>query len=419
MSLPPPHSEAGHHTGLLPKPRWQQRIDLARVRRRQLELGHAVASAPPPAATLGDCLGLCLPVEFPDVPRTLPREEIEAFCNRHGYPGFGNNGSVFDYYFDNSGGSLRYRTLVAPYYMARHDREYYTDENVPQGQRSAELVREALEHHLAHGFDVGELTVDAGNAVRATNLLYAGPVVNAFAKGLWPHASTMTDGTPAPGGRLFADFQVCAMDSELSLGVYCHENGHMLCDFPDLYRFGSVRAGCGNYCLMSFGAVADVRNPPQIGAYLKYRAGWGSPELIARGKICRASAQGNRFFILEKSPGATEYFLIEHRQRSGRDAALAGEGLAIWHIDELGSNTAPDTAPRGHRHDECALVQADGRDDLAGVNDGDDSDLFSATGQPVFSASGKPSSRWWDGTPSGPQISRIRPFDGGLEFVVA
>ena len=417
MTIPhPPHAGGGSHAAL-PKPRWQQRIDQAKALKRRMARSPAFAGAPPQAPTTGDCLGLCLPIQFPDVPATIGREEIDAFCNQPGYSGFGNNGSVFDYYLDNSAGKLRYKTVVAPCYTARQPRSHYVDEAIAQGQRSAQLVREAVEHHRSNGFDFSRFTVDAANTIRATNLLYAGPVVNTFAQGLWPHASTVVGGVATDGGRAVADYQVSAMADGLRLGVYCHENGHMLCDFPDLYQFGNVRAGCGSYCLMSFGAVADERNPPQIGAYLKFKAGWALPQPIARGRAFTAAAAGNHCFILQKS--ATEYFLIEYRQRAGRDAALPAEGLAVWHVDELGSNTDPDSADAAHRHYECALVQADGRNDLVGGNDGDDADLFGPTAQPVFAPGTKPSSLWWDGSASGLQISMIRAVAGGLEFTVA
>jgi M6 family metalloprotease-like protein len=418
MTIPHPgHGPASGGAHVLPRPLWQQRIDQAKALKRQMAAMPGLAGAPPQAHTTGDCLGLCLPVDFPDVPSRITVDEIDAFCNQPGYSGFGNNGSVFDYFLDNSAGKLRYKTLVAPCYTAQKPRAHYTDEAIPQGRRSAELVREAVLHHLAHGFDFSRLSVDPAQAIRAANLLYAGPVVNGFAKGLWPHASSVPGGVAAGGGRSVADYQVSAMADALTLGVYCHENGHMLCDFPDLYQFGGVRAGCGSYCLMSFGAVADERNPPQIGAYLKYKAGWAMPQSIGPGESFTAAASGNRCFMLQKSP--TEYFLIEYRRRAGRDAALPGEGLAVWHIDELGSNTDPQSGDAAHRHYECALVQADGRNDLEGVNDGDESDLFGPTAHSVFPPHAKPSSLWWDGSVSGLQISAIRPVAGGLEFTVA
>lgn len=403
---------AARTTGALPVPLWQQRIAARKKVKTQLR-----DEAPPKHFTRGDFRGLCLPVEFPDVRATIPVDGIEAFCNTPGYKGFGNNGSVYDYYFDNSMKMLRYKTTVAPYYTARHERGYYAAPTRPYGEGAQELVQEAVGHHRANGFDFGAPTQQDGR-VRATNLLYAGPAANKHGEGLWPHASTMAQQVAIGEGLWVGDYQVTAMDAALSLGVYCHENGHMLCDFPDLYQYGEVRAGCGSYCLMSFGAVADPLNPPQVGAYLKYKAGWGLPEEIAPGTRFIAPAGSNRFFILRR-PGHSEYFLIENRQQSGRDAALPDEGLAVWHVDERGSNTEPDTAPAGHRNYECALVQADGRNDLVGHDDGDDSDLFGVTAHAVFPAGGRPSTLWWDGKPSGLQILYIRKAADGLEFMVA
>lgn len=409
MTLPPPSSHAAHAPSGLPTPLWQQRIAALKKVKKDLR-----DRAPPRHHTRGDFQGLALPVAFPDVPLTIPREEIEAFCNTPGYNGFGNKGSVYDYYLDNSMQKVRYQTTVAPYYTARFEREHYAKPERPYGDGAQELLDEVVGHHVAQGFDFGSPTTEAGS-VRATNLLYAGPAVNKHGKGLWPHASTLRRPVSIGHGLQVADYQVTAMGTALSLGVYCHENGHMLCDFPDLYQYGDVRAGCGSYCLMSFGAVADAFNPPQIGAYLKYKAGWGLPQMIVPGTPYVAAPGGNQFFMLQRNNN--EYFLIENRQKSGRDLALPDAGLAVWHVDELGSNTEPGQAGEGHRNYECALVQADGRNDLVGHNDGDDSDLFNVTTQPVFPAGGRPSSLWWDGAPSGLQIRYIKKVTGGLEFI--
>ena len=99
------------------------------TRRRALQ--SAAITAPPGRFTVGNYVGLCLLIEFPDVPRTIAREEVQSFCNQPGYANFGNNGSVHDYFRDVSGGRLRYRNAVAAYYTARHDRAYYTDPAIP------------------------------------------------------------------------------------------------------------------------------------------------------------------------------------------------------------------------------------------------------------------------------------------------
>ena len=87
--------------------------------------------APPQRQTVGDFTGLCLLIDFSDAPATIPREEVERFCNQPGYNGFGNRGSVFDFFRDNSIGRCRYTNVVAPYYRARHPKTRYTDPAIP------------------------------------------------------------------------------------------------------------------------------------------------------------------------------------------------------------------------------------------------------------------------------------------------
>jgi hypothetical protein len=142
----------------------------------------------------------------------------------------------------------------------------------------------------------------------------------------------------------------------------------------------------------------DPRNPAQICAYLKYRAGWGNPATkITTGLQATATAGWNQFFTHAKS--ATEYFIIENRNQAGRDAALPGSGLAIWHVDELGSNSQPETGAPEHQRFECCLVEADGRKDLEqGADQGDTSDMFQSGVNARFAGSTNPSSQWYDGT---------------------
>jgi M6 family metalloprotease-like protein len=393
------------------KTRWQTRRETARMQKRaQLMAGPSdILAAPPQRETVGDFIGLCLLVDFPDVPGTISRQEVEAFCNRPNYNGFNNNGSVHDYFLANSRGRLRYTNIVAPYYTAQHPRSHYTDETQPYPLRTQELIREALESLRAQNFDFSPLTVDDAGFVYATNIFYAGPVVNGWSKGLWPHASRIPSFQLMPG-KTVADYQITNMGNELTLGTFCHENGHMICDFPDLYdyrRDGVNSFGVGGFCLMCFGGNADGKNPTQINAYLKFNAGWAdSVTNITAGLNASVRADANDFYVMRKNE--TEYFIIENRQKIGRDLALPGSGLAIWHIDEVGSNENQDMTPNSHY--ECSLVQADGEFDLERASDnqlGEAKDLFHGQGNPRFGDMTNPSSRWWNGTSSGLNITNI------------
>lgn len=401
------------------KTRWETRREVTRMQQRAEMLAPpGMMPAPPQRHTVGDFVGLCLLVDFPDVPATISQAEVEAYCNQPGYTGFGNRGSVYDYFLDNSGGRLRYTSIVAPYYTARHDRDYYTDESQPDGVRAQELIREALDHLLAQGFDFSPLTVDSGRYVYATNVFYAGDVVNNWSKGLWPHSWRLFSDYQLMPGRIAADYQITNMGDELTLGTFCHENGHMICDFPDLYDYARdlFRSnGIGSFCLMCAGGNINEKNPTQVNAYLKYRAGWAdSVTQITPGSEATVRAGVNEFFIHSKNQ--REYFIIENRHQAGRDGALPGSGLAIWHIDELGSNEHQGRTPALHY--ECSLVQADGEFDLERGETpyGEAKDLYYEGGNTRFGDSTSPNSRWWNGSPSGLDISDISASGASMTF---
>jgi len=390
-------------------PRSPSRWEVRRERRRtaQVMSKAGISRAPPQRKTIGTYVGLCLLVQFPDVPGMIKREEVEAFCNQAGYNGFGNNGSVFDYFRDNSDGKLSYTNIVAPYYTTKHPRSYYTNEAIEQPIRAWELIKEALDHHLAAGFDFSKLTVDDQQYVYALNVFYSGVRVNNWAKGLWPHSYHLQTPKALGHGKLAFDYQITDIGNELSLGTFCHENGHMICDFPDLYDYGQESNGAGYYCLMCAGGIDDNRekNPCQVGAYLKHSAGWTSAlQNIEPGSAYSLKAGRNEFAIHRKDD--TEYYIVENRAQAGRDVKLPDAGLAVWHVDELGSNSDEQQQPL--KHYECALIQADGKNELEnGSSNGDENDLFQHGENDHLSDTTHPNSKWWDKTGSGLNIREI------------
>lgn len=382
--------------------RCEQRKNLARAART---LGGPVM-APPQRGTVGDFVGLCLLIDFSDEPATIPRDEVERFCNEQGYSGFGNNGSVSDYFRDNSIGRCRYTNIIADYYRAQHPKSHYTDPNIRYGVRARQLIVEALTHLQANGFDFTPLTADSGGFVYAMNVYYAGAVANNWSKGLWPHASRL--GTPvllAPGKSAF-DYQFTDMSHELTLGTFCHENGHMLCDYPDLYDYGGESSGTGAYCLMCSGSNIDEKNPTHISAYLKRLSGWArSVTPIQHNQQIALPAGENKFAMFSKND--TEYFIVENRVKSGRDVSLPDEGLVIWHVEEADGDNSNERMTHSE-HYELSLEQADGdfRLETSRYHLGDATDLYGQVTK-RFSDSTTPNSKWWDGTASNLDIFEI------------
>ncbi len=390
--------------------RCQQRKNLARAARA---LGGPLM-APPQRETTGDFVGLCLLIDFSDEPGTISRDEVERFCNQQGYSGFGNNGSVSDYFRDNSIGRCRYTNIVAEYYRAQHPKSHYTDPSIEYGFRARQLIVEALTHLKANNFDFTALTADSGGFVYALNVYYAGEVENNWQEGLWPHAWHLA--TPvllAPGKSAF-DYQVTDMSHQLSLGTFCHENGHMLCDYPDLYDYGYESSGAGAYCLMCSGGNISERNPTHISAYLKRLSGWAnSVTPIQHNRQIALPAGENEFAMFAKNSG--EYFIVENRAKIGRDESLPDAGLAIWHVDEDGNNSNEQMTPG--QHYELSLEQADGdfRLEFSSYHPGDSTDLYGQANK-RFADSTTPNSKWWDGTASNLDIFEIAAPSATVSF---
>ena len=174
-----------------------------------------------------------------------------------------------------------------------------------------------------------------------------------------------------------------------------------------IFRICTITAGTETASASTVSCVRAAtpipRNPARIGAYLRHAAGWTSNLTnITPGASVSLAADRNEFGLLRKN--RTEYFIIENREKTGRDIGLPDAGLAIWKVDETGDNS--DEAMTENSHYECSLIQADGRNELEkGLNNGNDGDLFDQGA--TFSDTTKPNSKWWDGSSSELKISQV------------
>lgn len=366
------------------------------------DLAALEAGKPTPlrAISTGNPRGIVLLVDFSDYPSTIPATDFDAFFNQPGYKGYGNNGSVRDYFYDVSGGKLTYtNTVPTSYYRALKPRSYYDDPNATYDTRACELVTEALNDLDAKGFDFSQYDYDNNGIVDAINVLYAGPMPGVWYKGLTPHTSSKLNLTF--DGKKCKTFQISYISSSLTLGTICHENGHMLLGFPDLSDTGGESFGAGSYCLMGYGLYnGGALNPAALCAYMKARAGWVNLiSLNSPGVNLPAVAAGAAIYKFSHPTRANEYFLVENRNKSiPRDAPLYAQGLAVWHIDENGSNNNDAMTPASHYL--VSLVQADGHFDLEHcINPSDSTDLFDSTRNHVGPFT-RPNTDWWDGTHS-------------------
>lgn len=378
---------------------WSVRADLQQ--RALDDFPALLRGGPRPApTTTGNVKGICLIVDFSDAVGTITPSAVDNFCNQVGYSVNGNNGSVRDYYTAVSDGALTYTNYVpTAYYRASKTKAYYNDPNFPAGTRARELITEALQDLNTRGFDFSQYDTNGDGFVDALNCFYAGTNGGVWGFGLWPHQYTVSF---SADGVSTLNYQISDMGSSLTLGTFCHENGHMLCNWPDLYDYDYDSYGAGQYCLMAVGTTDT--NPCEPCAYLKYIAGWSTTvNLTTPTSGLSLTAGTNTFYRYVNPANSQEYFIIENRQKTGRDAQIPDAGIAIWHIDENGSNDFQQQTTQ--QHYEATLVQADGNWDLEhNANAGDGADLYAAPGAAACSPFTTPDTNWWSGTPSGLDI---------------
>ncbi|MBU0716911.1 MAG: M6 family metalloprotease domain-containing protein, partial [Planctomycetes bacterium] len=375
--------------------------------------------------TLGNVVGLCLIVDFADDPATsygISPGEVRAFCNDVGYTGFGNNGSVRDYYYDVSDGALTFTQFVPDaYYRAPETKLYYTDRSWPFGIRARELVLDALYALEDSGFAFDDYDANDDGVIDGISCLYAGPRHSPWGEGLWPHTWDLdfaADGVTA-NKYAISDMYLDTGDVQyyLRLSTFCHEVGHMMFDWPDLYDRDFDSAGVGAYCIMAgHNNYTAYTNPQEPCAYLKYLAGWSTTTVLSTPQFGLPVPAGvNAFYKYEHPTAGNEYFLIENRQQLGRDLGLPDAGLAVWHIDTLGSNDDQQMTPA--QHYEVTLIQADGQWDLeTNTNNGDSTDLWSAPGYSELTPYTTPDTRWWDGSNSRLYLRDISTADPMMAF---
>lgn len=372
-----------------------------------------------PAPLTGSVVGLTVLVEFQDEYQTIPPETIEAYCNQPGYTGYSNQGSVRDYFYGISGGQLEYTNVVTNYIRLDHEKSYYDN---CDGGKTGELIDEALNKLCAQGFDFSVLTKNASGWIQAVNFFYAGRRSCGWAKGLWPHKGSKWTWYSCAGTGV-GDYQITDIGSSLSLGTFCHENGHMLCGWPDLYDYGGESNGVGNYDLMAYQGSGSNPVPPN--PYFRYQRGWETYiDITNAGAGSLQTILANPFndpgqpliSLIYKNPNnSKEYFLIENSRKIGRRSSMPDEGLLIWHVDESGSNDNEQMTPT--QHYRVSVEQADGLFHLENADGyGGSGDLFHAGDKDEFSDFTLPDAKWWDDSNSGLTISEVSAAGGEMSF---
>jgi immune inhibitor A len=385
---------------------------------------------------------LVVMVDFSDKPATVTN--LTVFNNLVFAAPVSGRGSVRDYYADISRGTITLATVNLPsttgWQRAPQTYAYYVNGQYGWGgyPRNAGRMVEQVAPLLDPLVNYANYDNDGDGWVDSLLVIHAGTGAefSLSVNDVWSHASSITwmggtayasgDGvgvdryvTVPEGLDYVTAGQVGPNNSDMTIGVICHEIAHGLFGLTDLYDLDGTSFGIGQWGLMSYG---DWNGPakwdPYRGLFVTNGSSPAWPMAWSRllmgidtANLLLTSQGGVTFPPVEttvnaigrlKSTGlwAQEYFLLENRRQivNEYDEFIPGNGLLIWHVDEAmwsiyggpDNNNECTTIPHCwgpcmNSHYLVALEQADRQDDLELlVNTGDTGDPYPGVGNPVW-----------------------------------
>ncbi|MDB5103237.1 MAG: hypothetical protein JWP91_926 [Fibrobacteres bacterium] len=350
----------------------------------------------------GAVWGLTLLVDFSDQAPAFNKDEINAWLNQKGFNRFNCKGSVRDYYADVSNGKVDFQNEVFGFYRAKNPKSYY--EGGTGYQRAGELVSEMMAY-FDPLVDFSKFDNDKDGKVEAVSIVYAGAGVT-FAQGLWPHAGGLNQ---TRDGVQLTRYMMTDLGSSFALYVFCHECGHMIFGWPDLY-------GVGDYCLMA--SRPSETNPVIINDFYRADQGWIDVVDVDKNMNAyfRAAANSTVGYRFINPARPQECFFWSNLKNEGRRAILKGRGMLMFHFDkDIGVNTPPNVL-------SLSVVQADGKKQLDATNwptpGSDPLDYFSQATGASFSSTTDPASKWNNGSASGLIVHDIGPAADTMGFYV-
>jgi immune inhibitor A len=201
---------------------------------------------------------------------------------------------------------------------------------------------------------------------------------------------------------------------DMTIGVFCHELGHLLFGLEDMYDRDGDSRGLGMWSVMATGSWCgpgfNGKYPSHPDAWTRIQMGLAIPvvidEAIDNQSIPAVEDSATIFKLW--TDGASigdEYYLVENRHKTGYDAYMPGAGLCIYHIDEAvatGNDCQWYPGYTSNGHYLVALEQADSLWELEKnvlYDYGDTGDPYpGSTDNRMFTSASTPSSDSYNGT---------------------
>jgi len=329
-------------------------------------------------------------LQFPDWPADTLNHTPAKFADLLFSRGTHPTGSLRDYYAEVSRDAFDVDGIVTRWYTATREYAEYANSQggfgvAPQNaqQMALDAIRLAdpdvdFSQFDNDGPDGTPNSGDDDGEIDGLFIVHAGPGGEETGSDtdIWSHKWNM------PGGHATVDgISAFAYTTQperwqsttpyntagdlMSVGVFCHEFGHVL-GLPDLYDTSGLPGaseGLGEWDLMASGLYNHMpgaptgSKPAHLSAWSKMTLGWLEPTWVLEDTLSvtipPVESTGQAYRLWTNGVDAGEYFLIENRQPVGFDSALVrstverpvpqtAHGLIIYHVDPgiIGNNIA-------------------------------------------------------------------------------
>jgi M6 family metalloprotease-like protein len=307
--------------------------------------------------------GLVVLVSFLGDPFPESADSVAMMMNQTGFSGWGNQGSVKDFFYTQSNGRLEITHTVVKVSLPYPGSDYTS-----HLRRDIPDIVDAVNAAYPAGFS--DLTLTADNSLLSfTVLTKIGGGAWAFGGETRPVGDTnvaiKNNGVTAYVHR--GNITNYGYGEKPSYNTICHEMGHCVFHWPDHYQ--TAWSNLGNYSVMGMGGNGIA--PQMIDPALRLQKGWFDNVIEIGNKPydTTITAVSNNYTTVYKYTNPTnpkEYLLVyplaygTYFQERLREDGIADQGLAIYYVDEDGGIEVPGQEPSW----QVKLIQADNKNDL-------------------------------------------------------
>ncbi len=336
----------------------------------------------------GSKKGLIILVEFKD--KTFNMSSPQAYYNRQanekGFDDGRQKGSVSDYFYDQSDGQFDLKfDVVGPVKMLDGYAFYGQDGSNGDIDVNVGSMLVSAISMVSDQLNWADYDWDGDNEVEQVYFIYAGggQATGAGSNTIWPHKHNLryrkeTNYKPMVIDGITVDTYACSNEinqnnNTAGIGTLCHEFSHCM-GLPDMYdtsgNSGNTAAnyGMGTWDIMNSGSYNNNGyTPAGYTSWEKMMSGWLEPVELTSDAVVKDMAplsEGGQSYIIYNPAYRNEYYMIEHRAKTGWDKNIPAEGMLILHVDYderiFNLYNAPNTFQNGvNDHQRLTIFHAD------------------------------------------------------------